>query len=317
MKHLELLSTPPKPMAKPQTIEFYKEVYRWMGDNTFKEFKIHMEVKDELTKFSKEYVKVPMEIKRGLRKEGESKKVLYDMNAEAEENTEPIDVLSMYTPRWVDETLEIQKWKDKKAVLDEFIKKTKVPAIVPRENSQYISLIKRLLLDNNINLAQCGFLITQNLSKGLKKNFTLVGKNIQTPIFSKLRDGKAVIVEAAQTTLNSLLHCLTLEDLMEDIKAGLEDKAPNMRRQVLKFLRNFASNKTDQKVIAQMRGIVDRIAKMTEDGSAEVRVEALELLCKLKVTHDMRFFGDKLKALDQKKLAAIKSARPTEAEEKI
>jgi hypothetical protein len=90
-----------------------------------------------------------------------------------------------------------------------------------------------------------------------------------------------------------------------------------MRRQVLKFLRNFASTKTDQKVIAQMRGIVDKIAKMTEDGSAEVRVEALELLCKLKVTHDMRFFGDKLKALDQKKLAAIKSARPTEAEENM
>jgi hypothetical protein len=35
-KHLDLLASPPKPMAKQQTIEFFKEVYRWMGDNTFK-----------------------------------------------------------------------------------------------------------------------------------------------------------------------------------------------------------------------------------------------------------------------------------------
>lgn len=45
-KHLDLLSLPPKPTAKQQTIEFYKEVYRWMGDNTLRDFKMHMEVKD-------------------------------------------------------------------------------------------------------------------------------------------------------------------------------------------------------------------------------------------------------------------------------
>jgi hypothetical protein len=41
-KHLDLLSLPPKPTAKAQTIEFYKEVYRWMGENTLRDFKLHM-----------------------------------------------------------------------------------------------------------------------------------------------------------------------------------------------------------------------------------------------------------------------------------
>lgn len=67
-KHLEILSVPAKPMAKPQTIEFFKELYRWMGDNIFRDFKIHHEVKEEITKFGKEYERVPMEIKRGLKK---------------------------------------------------------------------------------------------------------------------------------------------------------------------------------------------------------------------------------------------------------
>lgn len=67
-KHLDLLALPPKPMAKQQTIEFYKEVYRWMGDLALKDFKLHMEVKDEIAKFGKEYQKVPIEIKRGIKK---------------------------------------------------------------------------------------------------------------------------------------------------------------------------------------------------------------------------------------------------------
>lgn len=45
-KHLELLAVPPKPMAKAQTVEFFKELYRWMGDNTFRDFKMHAEVKE-------------------------------------------------------------------------------------------------------------------------------------------------------------------------------------------------------------------------------------------------------------------------------
>lgn len=55
-------------MAKAQTIELFKEVFRWMGDSCFKEFKMHMEVKEEIVKFSKDYQRIPLEIKRGVRR---------------------------------------------------------------------------------------------------------------------------------------------------------------------------------------------------------------------------------------------------------
>lgn len=76
----------------------------------------------------------------------------------------------------------------------------------------------------------CGFSITQNLAKGLKKHFSFIAKNIKGYIFDRLKNGKPNIVEAAHTTLKDLLSSLTLEDLMTEIKAGLEDKAPNMRK---------------------------------------------------------------------------------------
>jgi hypothetical protein len=155
-----------------------------------------------------------------------------------------VDVLGSYTSKWVDETLEIAKWKDKKASLDEFIKKTRVTNILPpRDLSHFITLIKRLLSDNNINLLLCGFSIAQNLSKGLKRHFYIVAKNISTYIFMKLKDAKPAIVEAAQETLKSLLYSVTLEDLIEEIKISLDDKAPMMRFQVLKFLGNFTNKR--------------------------------------------------------------------------
>ena len=67
-RHLNLLSEAAKPLAKPQTFELFKELYRWMGNHLWDRFKIHHEIKDELVKFSKDYTVVPMEIKRGLPK---------------------------------------------------------------------------------------------------------------------------------------------------------------------------------------------------------------------------------------------------------
>jgi hypothetical protein len=82
--------------------------------------------------------------------------------------------------------------------LDEFIKKIKVENIVNRDTLHYVQLIKKLLVENNINLLQCGFKITKNLCKGLKKNFRHPCKIIQSLVFSKLKDTKAMIFDEAK-----------------------------------------------------------------------------------------------------------------------
>ncbi len=67
-KHLKLVSDVARPMAKPQTVELYKEVYKWMGEQVYAEFVLHAEIKEEVVKWAKTYQMQPMEIKRGLRK---------------------------------------------------------------------------------------------------------------------------------------------------------------------------------------------------------------------------------------------------------
>ena len=154
------------------------------------------------------------------------------------------------------------KWKEKKEYLDEFIKKGKVNKITPAKDvAHFIKLIKRLLSDHNINLLLCGLHITQNLSKGLKKGFRIIGINILALVFAKLKDSKTNIVECAQETLKCLLGSMVIEDFMEEIKVGLDDKASNMKCQTMRFVENFTKRR-EIKIKNQLKHLLDRLVKM-------------------------------------------------------
>ena len=86
------------------------------------------------------------------------------------------------------------------------------------------------------------------------------------------------------------MFCIGLEDMMELINQNFDDKAPSMRIQVFKFLKNFVGKK-EQKVMTLLRNLVDKIVRLTEDGNEGVRKEALDFLCLLKSSYGMRYFG--------------------------
>ena len=100
------------------------------------------------------------------------------------------------------------------------------------------------------------------------------------------------------------MNTLHLEDFMEYIKDGLNDKSPLMKEETMKFLKHFMPKK-DQKITNLIRNILDKLIQLTEDGAAKVRSQSLECLCELKIIHGIKFFGDKIKKLDPKKLQTI------------
>lgn len=63
-----------------------------------------------------------------------------------------------------------------------------------------------------------------------------------------------------------------------------------------------------------LRTLIEKCVKLTEDGSEPVRKEALEFLCKLKKTHGMKFFSDKLKQLDAKKMSILQQCKSNEVQ---
>jgi hypothetical protein len=62
--------------------------------------------------------------------------------------------------------------------------------------------------------------------------------------------------------------------MLESIKEGMTDKAPNMRMQTLKFLQNSIAKK-DAKTV---KSLLDMIVKLAGDGTLEVREKVVELV---------------------------------------
>lgn len=86
----------------------------------------------------------------------------------------------------------------------------------------------------------------------------------------------------------------------------MKDKAAQMRLQTLKFLLKCLTKK-DKRICGGLRTLTQAIVDMNQDGSSEVRDQALDILCKLKARYGMNFFGDKLKKLPGKKLQTIQN----------
>jgi hypothetical protein len=160
---------------------------------------------------------------------------------------------------------------------------------VPRETSHYITLLKRLFQDNNINLLQCGFKMVKNLCRGLKKAFNVSCKSILSYIYLRLKDNKALIVDETLTTLKAMTASVTIEDLEREIVEGVRDKSPQMRLNTLKLLKEL-SGKKEPKTTRILKSMLTSLVSLTNDSSSEVRDAALAVLCKIKENHGMIFF---------------------------
>ena len=178
-----------------------------------------------------------------------------------------MDVINRYDDSWVDKTLEIAKWSEKKDVLDTAIADMSTPKIVPREHYHLVGMLKKLMVDSNIAIQICGMKMAKALASGLRKAFNQGGKVMAPLLIAKLRDKKNQITDEAHKALKALFYSITLEDMIEPIKDGLIDKAPNMRLQTLKFLQTSMTNKDGKAV----RLLMESLLKLTSDGAAEVR----------------------------------------------
>lgn len=90
--------------------------------------------------------------------------------------------------------------------------------------------------------------------------------------------------------MKNLIQALSIDDFVQNIKDGLNDKSPQMKDETMKFMQNFFGRK-EPKIMNTLRTFLDKIIQLTEDGTVKVRSQALETLCALKVIHGMKFFG--------------------------
>ena len=104
-------------------------------------------------------------------------------------------------------------------------------------------MIRRLLTDSNFNVVLTNLKLAATISKGLRKQFIHSAKSLFPLILSKMREKKDQMIEETFHTLNDFYYSISIEDVSEDIKQGLKDKAPNMRSNIISWLGKFIERK--------------------------------------------------------------------------
>jgi DNA-binding transcriptional regulator GbsR (MarR family) len=100
-------------------------------------------------------------------------------------------------------------------------------------------MIKRLINDSNFNVVIWDLKVLGVMSRGLRKNFQYVVKQVFSNVLGKFRDKKTQMIEETFNTLNDFMYCLSIEDVLDDVKEGLQDKAPNMKVNVVNWVGKF------------------------------------------------------------------------------
>lgn len=108
-------------------------------------------------------------------------------------------------------------------------------------------MIRRLLNDSNFNVVLTSLKLAGALSKGLRKNFFHSAKILFPLILGKMKEKKTQMIEEIFHTLNDFYFSLSIEDVSEDVKNGLKDKAPNMRSNIIVWIGKSIERKIEDK----------------------------------------------------------------------
>ena len=108
-------------------------------------------------------------------------------------------------------------------------------------------MIRRLVNDSNFNVVLTVLKVAGVIAKGLRKSFANSAKILFPLVLNKMKDKKNQMIQETFHTLNDFYYSLSIEDVVEDIKHGLKDKAPNMRLNIINWVGKFIEKKIQDK----------------------------------------------------------------------
>ena len=243
LKELPKLSQSTNLPVKTEAINFLKEIHKWMGEalEAFLEplkkiqreemEKCYLEFKETggkaiptmRTRTDEAQFRELEESKEGANLEEEEKPLdPYDMMEEQ-------SILGDFTEKWCDKLKAMEKWKEKKDCMTDFINKLEnTKKIKPEGYMHLVGVFKRVMNDSNVVVAQEAIRCTWKMAEGLRDNFAQGAKIMFPLLILKFKDKKLTTV--LHNTLEALRFSLNLEDVLEQIKESLNDKTPMVRK---------------------------------------------------------------------------------------
>lgn len=210
----------------------------------------------------------------------ESERVALDVY----EMVEAVEVFSKFPESWCEKLLKLEKWAEKREQMEVLFKACSAPKLVFNQGVYHvIQMLKRLINDSNINLSTFAIKIVGAIANGLRKHFNQHAKMILESVCAKLKDKKQMVVDETLSTIQKLFFALNLDEMIEELKCQLEDKAPGTRLNVFIVIEMYIDEQSKEKLnrLSCLKVLVILCKKYLEDGNSDVRNKSLVVLAKI------------------------------------
>jgi hypothetical protein len=218
------------------------------------------------------------------------------------------DVLGQYGHEWMDATAAIKKWDEKVAKLTEVVEACKGVKIKPGNVEPLAAFLKKEVAQVNINIANAGIQVATAVATGMKQDFAPAVKILMTPIFTKFKEKRPIVLEEIRKFGDAALGCSNLEELGECYIPLITNVAPGVKNGVLKWLEKSAAVTYIDKLQNIQGELMPAMAKVIEDKDGTVRDSALHCLGILKGRLGQAVMDKHFKNLNAQKQAKIDEA---------
>ncbi|KAI5733008.1 hypothetical protein M8J76_006606 [Diaphorina citri] len=150
---------------------------------------------------------------------------------------DPVDVLSKL-PKNFYEKVEEKKWQERKEALDALEKiLTESPKIEPGDFGELVKTLKKLITkDSNVVVVGIACKCLALLVSGLKKKFHPYAGATLPVCLEKFKEKKQNVVTPLRDAVDAIYVSTTLEAILEDVIAALDNKNPQVKAETVAFL---------------------------------------------------------------------------------
>ena len=220
---------------------------------------------------------------------------------------DPVDILSKL-PKDFFEKIEAKKWQDRKEALEALETLAKNPKLESGDYGDVVRALKKIISkDSNVVVVALAGKCLTGLATGLKKRFHTYASACLPAILEKFREKKPNVVTTLREAADAVFLSITIELILEDVIAALENKNPSVKAETAAFLsRCFAKTpppSLNKKLIKAYTGALLKTLNEPDPTVRDNSAEALGTAMKLVGEKAMLPF---LTDLDPLKMAKIK-----------
>ncbi|KAK0183474.1 hypothetical protein PV327_001512 [Microctonus hyperodae] len=225
---------------------------------------------------------------------------------------DPVDILSKL-PKDFYEKVEAKKWQERKEALEVLESLTKNPKLESGDYGDIVRVLKKIICkDSNVVVVTIAGKCMAGLATGLKKRFQPYASACLPAVLEKFREKKPTVVTVLREAADAIFLSITIDVILEDCLAALENKNPSVKAETAAFLaRCFAITPASSLNKKLLKAYTGALLKTLNESDLTVRDQSAEALGTA-----MKLVGEKVMMPFLTDLDSLKMGKIQESAEK-